>query len=148
MPTPTQTRAHPRFKTVFPKGTKKRTQQQFKDECDINQIMAKYQKTGALTHVAANAPHYGFADSIDFNAAMQTITRAEQMFADLPSSLRKRFGHDPAAYLDFVSDEANRPEMAELGLLSDEAVEQMYDADNAPEPVSDPPPEPLPGDPE
>ena len=41
------------------------TKQSFKDECDINKIMAKFQKTGALNHYAKHAPQYGDASGIE-----------------------------------------------------------------------------------
>ena len=53
----------------------------------------------------------------------------------LPSSLRSRFGNDPAAYLDFVSNEENKPEMAKLGLLTPEAEERALHVMKSPEPI-------------
>ena len=53
-------RPHPRVYTNqsdMPSMTK----QSFKDECDINKIMAKFQKTGAIEHYAKHAPSYGDA---------------------------------------------------------------------------------------
>jgi len=43
------------------------------------------------------------------------------MFNDLPSSIRSRFGNDPAAFLDFVQDENNADEMVKLGLTEGSA---------------------------
>lgn len=151
----TQTPAPPkpfvrrRVQLHMPKDEKIRTKQQFKNECDINNIMAKYQKTGAVEHMAAHQQHYGYANSVDFNEAMQITTRAEQMFAALPSSLRTKFRGDPGAYLDFVQDEANYPEMAKLGLLSEAAeaaLETPPPSETPPEDTT--PPEPTTGGPE
>ncbi len=93
-----------------------RTKQSMKDECDINKIMAKFQKTGALAHVNKHEAEYGFATSDDFASAMRTVTVAQEMFDDLPSSIRNRFGNNPAAFLDFVQDANNKKEGQELGL--------------------------------
>ena len=93
-----------------------RTKQSFKNECDINQIMAKYQKTGAISHFNNRSPQYGDATGADFTSAMNLITSAQELFNELPSSLRNRFGNSPSAFLDFVQDPANALEMAELGL--------------------------------
>ena len=103
--------------TFPPKG---RTKQSFKDECDINKILAKYQKTGAIAHVNKHGAEYGFATSLDFTGAMLLIKQAQNMFDGLPSSIRNRFANDPAQFLDFVQDANNEKEMRTLGLLPSE----------------------------
>ncbi len=92
-----------------------RTRQSFKDECDINKLMAKYQKTGAISHFSRHAPRYDFCEGVEFHDAMNIVTEGDRMFAALPSDLRQRFV-EPGAFLDFVQDEANAEEMIELGL--------------------------------
>ncbi len=101
-----------------------RTKQSMKDECDINLIMAKYQTTGAIAHVNKFGASYGFATSQDFTEAMRTVVIAQDMFNGLPSSIRSRFGNDPAAFLEFVQDSENHDELVKLGLFSpgDEAL--------------------------
>lgn len=107
-------RAVPRLQ-VFYEG-KGRTRQSSKDECDINNILAKYQKTGAIEHANKHAPSYGFATGDDFTSAMFLIAKASRMFEELPSTLRKKF-QTPAEFLDFVQNPDNLDEMAELGLI-------------------------------
>lgn len=94
------------------------TEQAHKAECDINRIMAKYQKTGLLTHGARYAPEYGDYQPIDFQQAMETIRAGEEMFSTLPSSARKRFNNDPATFMAFIHDEDNADEIRRLGLAS------------------------------
>jgi len=106
--------------------------QSFKDECDINQILAKYQKTGAIAHMNRHEPNYGFCSSSDFQESLNQVREAEEMFADLPSSLRKKFGNDPANYLDFVQNPENIEEMRELGLAKQSAKPERVKTD-APE---------------
>jgi len=98
-----------------------RTKQSHKDECDVNQIMARFQRTGAITHFNKHAAHYEDMTGFDYTTAMQQVAEAQSMFNELPSSLRDRFQHDPANFLNFVQDPANAPEARELGLLADEA---------------------------
>lgn len=51
------------------------TQQSFKDECDINQIVDLHHRTGIVNHVARGRPEYGDApDTTLFEAA---LVRAE-----------------------------------------------------------------------
>lgn len=97
-----------------------RTKQSFKDECDINQIMSRYQKTGILEFVAKHAAQYGDCTGIDYQEGMQILTQAKSMFAELPSSIRTQFHNDPGEFLDFVNDPENRAEMREMGLLKPE----------------------------
>ncbi len=92
------------------------TKQSFTKECDINNIMAKYQKTGAIDHVNKHEASYGFATSHDFQSALETIRTGQTMFDELPSSIRTKFENDPAKFLDFVQDNKNQAEMVELGL--------------------------------
>lgn len=99
-----------------------RAKQSFKDQCDINVIMAKFQKTGVITHVNKREPEYGFASSNDLKESLKIVENAQQMFDELPSKIRKKFDNNPALFLDFVQDEANVPEAALLGLLSEEAT--------------------------
>nr|WAE43324.1 MAG: internal scaffolding protein [Microviridae sp.] len=114
-----------------------RTQQQFKDECDINTIIDRYEKTGFLvdpTVPITRMPKYGDFTGIDFHAAQNVIASAQQTFDALPATLRYRFNNDPAEYIQFCSDEKNRAEAEELGLL------------DIPEPLEIPentPPEPV-----
>ncbi len=106
----------PRNKVRIKFAKNGRTKQSMKDECDINKIMEKFQKTGALAHVNKHEAEYGFATSEDFASAMRTVTVAQEMFDDLPSSIRNRFGNNPGAFLDFVQDANNKKEGQELGL--------------------------------
>lgn len=92
------------------------TKQSFKDECDINKILARFQKTGALSHYMASGPQYGEITQATLSDAMNIVATANTMFEELPSSIRDRFKNDPGEFLDFVQDPKNAEEMAELGL--------------------------------
>jgi len=107
------------------------TRQEFKDECDINNIMRQYQHTGEIFHINEAAPQYMDCSAEDFRDAMDYVAGAFSMFEELPSAIRIQFDNDPAAFLDFCSQEKNRPEMAAMGLLSQEAM----DALNTPAPT-------------
>lgn len=137
-----------RVQLTFPETG--RTHQEHKDECDINKIMSKYQKQGATNHVTNHEANYGFADSATFTEAMQTVANGERMFAELPSSLRNKFHHSPAEFLAFVQDESNTGEMAELGLLSEDATRAYILEKKATEALlANPPPPvdpPIPGE--
>jgi phage internal scaffolding protein len=92
-------------------------QQHFKDECDVNNILRKYQKTGLIDHVNRFQGDYAdLSDVPDFQDSLNAVIDAQEAFMTLPSSIRKQFGNDPAAFLDFVHDPDNRDEMVKMGL--------------------------------
>lgn len=91
--------------------------QSFKDECDINHILARYRKTGVLDFQQKMEPQYGDVSAIDFQDAQLLIAKANGMFAAMPAHLRNRFENEPAKFLAFVQDERNRNEAEDLGLL-------------------------------
>lgn len=96
-----------------------RAQQQFRDECDINVILERFNITGQLP-VVSLAPEFGdFTGVYDYQTALNAVMAAEESFDQLPARVRERFANDPAAFVDFCLDEANRDEMRQLGLLLD-----------------------------
>lgn len=105
-------------KVGFKTTAKSLTKQSFTEECDINNIMKKYQKTGALDHLNKHEASYGFATSLSFQEALDTVEKGQTMFDELPSSIRTKFDNDPGIFLDFVQDENNMAEMVELGLAT------------------------------
>lgn len=95
-----------------------RTKQSMKDECDINLIMKKFIKTGAITHFAKHAGAYLDVPAQDYRECLEILENAQNMFQELPAVIRRQFGDDPANFLDFVQDEKNIPAMREMGLMN------------------------------
>ena len=110
-------RFSPSQRIISPKG-KYPARQQFKDDADLNSIMKKFQKTGAMDHVKIYESEYGFASPTDYHNSLNVILKAETMFADLPSTVRNRFKNNPAEFLEFVQNPENQEEAAELGLTT------------------------------
>nr|QJB19032.1 MAG: internal scaffolding protein [Microvirus sp.] len=113
-----------RIQLSFPENSRW-TKQSFRDECDINRIMSRYQDTGQLPNVNELPPQYLDATAFDYQEHMQFIAGAQSMFEELPSALRNRFQNDPGEFLDFCSNEKNRPELAEMGLLRPETAQSI-----------------------
>lgn len=107
---------NPRSKgTVFTEPTK--TQQHFKDSCDINKIMAKFKKTGLLPQVQ-RMPQYGdFSDVPTYEEALMRIQEIDGVFGSLPARVREKFKNNPGELLNWLNDESNRQEAIELGLI-------------------------------
>ena len=114
----------PKRKVRTEPGTDGRTRQEMKAECDINNIMKKYERTGLIDHVARHDGQYGEYAVNDYHTAMNTVVAAREMFETVPSAIRARFGNDPGAFIDFVNDEANAEEMVKLGLRKAPSFEE------------------------
>lgn len=108
----------------FPKVSP-HTRQEFRDECDINTIMRRYISTGELPALNISAPQYlDVSEGYDFRAQMCHVAQAQTMFNELPSRIRSQFDNNPALFVDFCSNPANRTELAKMGLLSPEATRE------------------------
>lgn len=117
------------------------TKQAFRDESNVNNIMAKYGASRLLQHYGQFQGNYGdFTNVQDYHTSLNEIIRAQDMFMSLPSQLRNRFDNDPSLFLEFVGNPDNREEMKRLGLLRDEVqspfpvpVDSAVSAENTPE---------------
>lgn len=95
-----------------------RTKQEFLEESNINNIMARYQKTGQITHLANGTPKYGdFATAEDYYSASNRVLEAQHTFDALPASVRDRMENNPANLISFMDDPDNLDEAVELGLV-------------------------------
>lgn len=103
-----------RFATVGPSLTR----ESFKDECDVNNILRRFEKTGVVEHVRQTGGRYGdFTGAVTYHEALNQVLRAEEMFMSLPAKIRARFSNDPGEFLVFVEDPANADELVQLGLV-------------------------------
>lgn len=94
-----------------------RTQQQYKDSCDVNTIMKRYEQTGVLTHVHAKEGRYSdLGEPKDLMDAMTRLHKAEDAFRTLPASLREKCQHQPAKFLEMLQDGSNDEELIKLGI--------------------------------
>lgn len=96
-----------------------RTQQQFKEQCDINNIISKYKKTGMITHLAQKQGVFADVSKIkDYHQSLQKVLDANAAFNLLSAEVRARFQNDPAQLLQFLQDPKNYDEGVKLGLLT------------------------------
>lgn len=113
-------RAVPRL--AFTCSGESRTLQSSKEECDINNIMRKFEQTGTLEHRNKFEGRYGdFIGAPEYHEACNQVLEAQQMFMELPSAVRKAYDNDPAQFLAAVRDPEKRGELVELGLIEDKA---------------------------
>lgn len=75
------------------------TQQQFKDDCDVNNIIARLPVGGQLPV----DPRLVYADVADIPTDLMRmrdyINDAYAKFEEIPASIRDKYGHDPLAVL-------------------------------------------------
>lgn len=110
-------RPEPVFTEVDPKST---TQQQFKEECDINNIMKRYTEYGALPMGRVGQPMFGdFSVPFDLQTAEDAIIKAKDMFYQLPAKVRAKFRNDPFELINFIEDADNQDEAIALGLIDE-----------------------------
>lgn len=95
-----------------------RTQQQFKDECDVNNILRNYVSTGVLTHTSDKEIFFADVSAApsDYYEARKLLNDSKVAFDQLPSYVRERFDNNPYNVVKFLSDEKNYDEAVKLGL--------------------------------
>lgn len=114
-----------------------KTQQQFKDQCDINLIMKKYRETGQISHLKQNRGQFLDVSNIpSYQEALNTVISAQNSFQSLPSDVRKKFGNDPQNMIDFLSDNSNDTEAIKLGLKIPNPQNTKNNTNDTNEPIS------------
>lgn len=95
------------------------TMQEFKDECDVNNILRNYVSTGVLTHVSDQVPQFGDFSKVpaDYGEALALIEESREAFMQLPSEVREKFDSKPENLISYLQDEKNKDEAVKLGLI-------------------------------
>jgi len=88
---------------------KMRVQRHFKGEsltegshqksCDVNSILKKFEKHGALTHVNNAEPRYMDCQAVDYQQACTTVVQVEQAFMQLDAEERAKYENNPELWL-------------------------------------------------
>lgn len=99
------------------------TQQEFKESCDINNILAKFSVQAQALGVdpsqlmPQDQGSYGdFSNLDDFQTAQNKIAFLNDQFSNLPSSVRRKFGDDLNVFIGAISDPTRVDELGELGV--------------------------------
>jgi hypothetical protein len=95
------------------------TQQHFKEESEINNIIKKHDKNGIIESVARGNARYGdFSLVQDYKSSLDTIRDANDNFMEIPSEIRKKFNNNAGEFFNFVQDPNNQPELIKMGLAT------------------------------
>lgn len=97
-------------------GTDSKTQQQFKDEVDINTIVERFGVTGEMPPPINFPQVQEFEETFDFQTSMNVIRQAQESFMTLPAKARARFDNNPQKFMEFMNEEDNAAEAVKLGL--------------------------------
>lgn len=106
------------------------TRQEFADECDVNALMARYEKTGEMIpgRQMREPVYLDLSEVPDLHTAMNVMRDAEAGFMSLPASVRRVFENDVMSFVKFAEDPENLEQMREWGLAKP--------AEPTPEPLS------------
>ena len=102
------------------------TVQYMKDECDINNIVAKYTRaTIDPAQITADAERkalaqYGTAPTKDFAQAMREVAEVNSAFAELPALERAHYSNDPRQWINTIS----QPAVAQTPETTSEGISQ------------------------
>lgn len=99
------------------------TRQEFRDECDINVLMATYERNGSISHFNRMQPQYlDVSDVPDLPQAIAVMQAAEAAFMTLPASVRREFDNNAVNFVEFAQQPSNLSKMREWGLAPPQAV--------------------------
>lgn len=74
------------------------TRQEHRDECDINSILARYERTGQLP--PERQPRYVHCDALTYQDSLDLVIKAQDGFKELPARIRDLYGNSPQRFLE------------------------------------------------
>lgn len=97
------------------------TEQHHRDQCNINMIVARAQRTGMLPQQTVPGS-YMDVPNVDYHQALEAVRRADSSFHSLPAAVRARFKNNPGELLNAIAQAGRDPELhaelVEMGVLS------------------------------
>lgn len=118
-----------------PSGGETLTEQSHKAHVDVNNIMARYTRSGVMEHIRRFEGQYADVSDMDYHEAMTKVADTKSMFEEMPSTMRRHFNDDVAQFLEFSVSE-NDP-TAKLQAIAEEYRKQALGVGNG-ESIGDP----------
>lgn len=103
-------------------GSETLVQQHFREETDINVIMARFGATGAMPSGVDGGVYGDFSGIEDFDSALAAVERARAGFMALPAEVRERFDNDPGKLIEAARSRSYEDFMKEYGPKEAEAA--------------------------
>ncbi len=118
---------------VYTENTEKDlADQSFKKDCDVNTVIARFKKTGQITHLAKSAGVYADVSTItDLSSAIEQVQKASEAFDTLPADLRKKLNNDPVEFLRYIQDDKLIKEHIKYGLRD----APLLEPETSPDPI-------------
>lgn len=111
-----------------------KTDQSFKSDCDIQEIIAKFRKTGQVTHLNKKQGIYADVSQIpDLLGATMIVQDASEKFSSLPSGVRDKFNNDPINMIQWLNNPDNQDEGIKLGLFKARQNDDLNDKQSVPQ---------------
>ena len=100
-----------------------RTEQHHADSCNIENILAEYDRTGVVSNINKAVAQYGdFSEVNEFQESQNMVIQYSNAFMELPSEIREQFNNDAGSFFEFASNPANKEQMQSMGLIEQELV--------------------------
>jgi len=107
-----------RIAVIAPSADDGMTQQHFKDQVDINNILAKYRRTGVVEHVKKARELYGdFTELGEYARDLDKVAKAQQTFEMMPAEIRNQFKNSIQGFFEFIGDEKNKDQCVKWGIF-------------------------------
>lgn len=91
--------------------------QSMADECNVNLIVERFEKTGLIDHLAAGVPQFVDASELgDYRSIIEQVRVVDEYFMGLPAQVRQAFGNDPRLFMDYLETKPSRDELESLGM--------------------------------
>ncbi len=95
------------------------TKQSFADECNVNNIMKRFERTGILDHLNTHRGDYAnYVGVEDYKTSLDRIHAANDAFMTIPAAVRAKFDNDAGKFVAFAENPDNLDEMVSLGLAN------------------------------
>lgn len=108
------------------------TQQHYKDECDLNQILARHRGSGelsaiqlrqllaqsaAVTPTSPRLPEFAdYSNLPDFSDIKRSFIKASRAFSEVPVAVRMQFGNNPEIFYQTLTDPKQHQKLRDAGL--------------------------------
>jgi hypothetical protein len=93
------------------------TQQHFKEDSEINNIIAFHDKTGIIKNVQQGVAQYGdFSEVNEYRENLDMIRAADENFMKLPSHIRRHFNNNAGEFFEFATNPENEETLIQMGL--------------------------------
>lgn len=111
------------------------TSQEFKDECNVNNILKRYAAQAQVMGVPLSellpklgtAPYGDFTNLDSFMEMKNKVARATQVFEALPSDIRAKYGNTVEGFIGALNNPDEYKFLSERGVLNKGDVQAYFD---------------------